>query len=69
MSKLNLIKKKKMIKDIDAIKKCNHSASEFLEYLKDRYSFSEEELENLRNTQQHLINMNVIFQQIQESMK
>lgn len=57
----NLVERKKAEKNIKLIQECNKSSHEFLEALKERYHFSEEELINLNNVQNHLLNMNVLF--------
>lgn len=65
---MSFVQKKKAEKNINALKQCNHSAYEFLEYLKENKEFNEKELENINNLQSHLLNMNVIFSDIQNSI-
>lgn len=66
--KMNLVARKKAEENINSVKQCNHSSYEFLEYLKENKEFNPEEMENIRNLQQHLLNMNAIFTDLQNSM-
>ena len=65
----NLIKRKETMKNLNVLKQCNHSSYEFLEYLKNEKELNNEEIENIRNLQTHLLNMNVLFSDMQKSMK
>lgn len=65
----NLLKKKETKKNLNALKQCNHSSYEFLEYIKQEKDLNKEELENLNNLQSHLLNMNVLFSDMQKAMK
>jgi hypothetical protein len=58
---MQLLKRKKIEKQINQIKQVNHSCYDFMEHLKDKYSFTDDELENIRIMQTHLLNLNVIF--------
>jgi hypothetical protein len=59
----NLIARRKAEENIKTIKKVNKDSFEFLSYIKKKYysTLTDKEIENLGKIQEHLANMNVLF--------
>jgi septation ring formation regulator EzrA len=62
------ITKKKVQSNFDELKKVNISCTQFIEHLRDTYTFTGEELENLNNMEKHFYNLNVIFQKMSSTI-
>jgi len=64
------LQKKSFNKNVDKIKQANHAFTEFINGLNDRHTFnhSKEETTNLKLLEEHLINMNVLFNDIQKNI-
>lgn len=52
--------------NVKAIINANYSCKQFLEYLQDKYTFTDEELKNMTLIKDHLINLNVVFSKIKK---
>lgn len=61
---MKVLKKKAFKTNIEKIKKTNYDITQFLEFLKEQYPFTDEELNTLNTIDFHLLNMNVLFQQM-----
>ena len=63
------IKKKSLKKQLDNIKKANYNATQLIEHLKEKYTFKTIEEKQLNILIDHLINMNILFSEIEKVIK
>ena len=62
------MKQKVIKKQFNSIKQANHASSELLEHLKNNYTFLSEEEKQINTLQKHLLNMNVLFTDLEKGM-
>lgn len=62
------MKKKSIKKHFANIKKANYAGNQLLEHLKKNYVFLSDEDKQIDHLQQHLLNMNVLFSDMEKGM-
>lgn len=62
-------KKKSLKKNFKKIKQVNHACVELIENLKERYVFTTDEEQRLNSTSEHIINMSVLFTDMEKGLK